>query len=351
MITRPDVLVVGAGSAGCILAARLSEDPTRRVCLVEAGGPPADPRLADPLEWPFLEGGVWDWGYRTVPQAGTAGRVHTWPRGKVVGGSSQLHAMAHVRGHPSDFDAWEEAAGPGWSHADLLPYFIRCESFSGGASEHHGADGPMAVWLPDRLHPIAEAYMRAAEEAGYAPSGDHNGARMEGPARNSPMIRDHRRVSVSDAYLDPVRGRPNLEVATGALVERVVLSGGRATGIEMVVKDARRTIDAGTVVLAAGAVSSPAILMRSGIGDPDDLAPHGIACTLESPAVGRNLHDHLLAAGNVYRSRLPVAPSQLQHSESLPRSRTITPWRPARWAATRSRRWSAATCACTASRT
>ena len=173
-----DVLIVGGGSAGCVLAARLTEDPRRRVCLVEAEAP-RRPAARRPAQWPYLEGGPFDWAYRTTPQPGTAGRVHGWPSGRVLGGSSQLNAMAHVRGHPSDFDAWAEVAGPEWSHRALLPDFLRSESFSGGASEHHGAAGPMTVWLPDRLHPVAEAFMRAAEEAGYPPSGDHNGPRME----------------------------------------------------------------------------------------------------------------------------------------------------------------------------
>ncbi|MFN8111405.1 MAG: GMC family oxidoreductase N-terminal domain-containing protein, partial [Thermoleophilia bacterium] len=273
----PDVLVVGAGSAGCIVAARLSEDPGRRVWLLEAGDPPVDPRLDDPLQWPFLEGAPFDWAFRTVPQAGTAGRVHTWPRGRVVGGSSQMHAMAHVRGHPSDFDAWAGLTGdPGWGFGGLLPHFLRCEDFTGGASEWHGVGGPMPVWLPDRLHPVGEAYMAAALEAGHAHIGDHNGPRLDGVARNSLMIRDGRRVSVSAAYLDPVRDRPNLRVVTGTTVDRLACAGDRVVGVEAV-RDGRPVrIDAGLVVLCAGAIASPLILMRSGIGPAGDLTAHGI---------------------------------------------------------------------------
>ncbi|MFN8110752.1 MAG: GMC family oxidoreductase N-terminal domain-containing protein [Thermoleophilia bacterium] len=317
MSAAPDVLVVGAGSAGCIVAARISQDPGCTVWLLEAGEPPADPRLADPLQWPFLEGAPFDWAYGTVPQGGTAGRVHTWPRGRVVGGSSQMHAMAHVRGHSSDFDAWAAATGdPGWGFTELLPHFLRCEDFSGGASEWHGAGGPMPVWLPDRLHPVGEAYMASALQAGHAPIGDHNGPRLDGVARNSLMIRDGRRVSVSDAYLEPVRDRPNLRVVTGTAVERLALQGDRVVGVQAIRDGHRERIDAGLTVLCTGAIGSPLTLMRSGIGPADDLTAHGIEVAHELP-VGHNLHDHLLAAGNVYLSRRTVPPSRLQHSESL----------------------------------
>lgn len=313
-----DVLVIGAGSAGSVVAARLSEDPALSVGLVEAGAMPSDPDIAVPAQWPFLQGRAYDWAYRTVPQPGTAGRVHDWPRGRIVGGSSCLHAMAHVRGHPDDFAPWAAAGGPGWSYEALLPAFRRSERFSGGVSAVHGDAGPLDVLLPDeQIHPLVRDYMDAGLAIGAPWLGDHNAGPLAGVAPNQLTIRKGRRLSVADAYLVPALGRPNLTLLTGILVHELVLQGGRARGVRVTWGGAEEIVTADRIVVCAGAVASPLLLMRSGIGDPGTLRGAGIACRHDLPEVGRNLHDHLLAAGNVYRARRPVAPSRLQHSESL----------------------------------
>ncbi|MGO4722295.1 MULTISPECIES: GMC family oxidoreductase [unclassified Inquilinus] len=317
-MTGFDVLVIGAGSAGSVVAARLSEDPGLSVGLVEAGAVPSDPDIASPQQWPFLPGRAFDWAYRTIPQPGTAGRSHDWPRGRIVGGSSCLHAMAHVRGHPDDFEPWAAAGGPGWSYQALLPAFRRSERFSGGASAMHGDAGPLDVLLPgDEIHPLVRDYMDAGVSIGAPRLGDHNAGPLTGAAPNQLTIRDGRRVSVADAYLVPALGRPNLTLLTDVLVHDLVMQAGRACGARITRGGVQEILTADRIVLCAGTVASPLLLMRSGIGDPDTLRGAGIACRHELPEVGRNLHDHLLAAGNVYRARRPVAPSRLQHSESL----------------------------------
>lgn len=319
-MSRPfDILVIGGGSAGCVVASRLSEDATCNVGLIEAGDMPADPDIADPLKWPFLQGRSYDLDFKTVPQPFTAGRVHAWARGRLLGGSSCINAMAHVRGHPSDFEPWAEAGGPRWSHEGLLDGFRRSECFSGAANPTRGVDGPLPVHLPDvEVSPVARAYMAAGEALGVPRLGDHNGPELAGTAPNSLTIRDGRRVTVAEAYLTPeVLARPNFTLLLGHEAERLVFAGGRASGALVVHEGRSETIHAGRIVLCAGAIESPLLLMRSGIGDPETLAAAGIACRHALPGVGRNLQDHMLALGNVYAARRPVPPSLLQHSESL----------------------------------
>jgi pyridoxine 4-oxidase len=319
MNTSFDVLIVGAGSAGCVLAARLSENPVLRVALIEAGGPATDPDIAIPQQWPLLAGRSYDWCYRTTSQPGTAGRRHEWPRGRLIGGSSCLNAMAHVRGCRGDFQVWSDATQSArWSYEGLLPAFKRQESFSGGSSEHHGADGPLPVLLPDaELSPVVRAYMSAGLAAGIPWLGDHNTGKLTGIAPNSLTIRAGRRVTVADAYLDAARARANLTVIGDGLVHRLTLSGERATGVTAQIGGEVTTLVAGVTILCAGAIASPLLLMRSGIGPAKSLERAGVRCVSDHPQVGENLHDHLLTAGNVYRAKRLVPPSRLQHSESL----------------------------------
>ncbi|HWA46873.1 MAG TPA: GMC family oxidoreductase N-terminal domain-containing protein [Dongiaceae bacterium] len=310
-----DFLVIGSGTAGCILASRLSEAAELRIGLIEAGGAATNPMIAAPAQWPLLQGSEIDWAYRTVPQRHTASRVHDWPRGRVIGGSTCINAMAHVRGHPSDFDRWVEGGCEGWGYRDLLPYFIRSEAYEGGASAWHGDRGPVHLMRPADPHHITRAYMAAGEEIGLAPTEDHNGARLAGPTTNTLTIKDGKRQSIADAYLTPILDRANLQMLANGQVESLLFEGMRCVGVQLT--DGRTLRAERGVILAAGAIGSPVLLMRSGIGDAAELRGIGIALRHDLPGVGKNLHDHLLSGGNVYRARRPVTPSKYQNSESL----------------------------------
>lgn len=312
-----DILIIGSGTAGAVLAARLSEEPGVRIGLIEAGGPATNPLIAAPQKWPLLQGSEIDWGYRTIPQKHTAHRVHDWPRGRVIGGSTAINAMAHVRGHPTDFDRWVADGGTGWGFADLFPYFLKSETYAAGANAWHGNKGPIHLIRPEAPHEITLAYMAAGAERGHQPTADHNGAQLDGPCLNTLTIKDGRRQTIADAYLTPLRGRSNLTVLDGIEVLSLDIVDGRCRGLRARKDGALLDLGAGKVILSAGAIGSPLLLLRSGIGPADELRALGIKVAVDLPGVGRNLHDHLLSGGNVYRARRPVEPSRYQNSESL----------------------------------
>jgi choline dehydrogenase len=298
---RWDVVIVGGGSAGCVLANRLSSDPSRRVLVLEAGRADwrLDPFIHMPAALTFPIGSrFYDWQYESEPEPFMNGRRIYHARGKVLGGSSSINGMIFQRGNPLDYERW--AADPGmetWSHAHCLPYFKRMEDCTAAAPDDpwRGHGGPLTLERGPATSPLFRAWFAAAEEAGYPPTTDVNGYRQEGVAAFDRNIRHGRRWSASQAYLRPVRRRPNLEVRTRTFVSRVVFDGRRATGVEIAKGRGGETerIEADEIILAGGAINSPQLLMLSGVGPADHLREHGIDVLADLPGVGENLQDHL----------------------------------------------------------
>jgi choline dehydrogenase-like flavoprotein len=289
-----DYVIVGAGSAGCVLANRLSADPSVRVLLLEAGGKDRSPNIKIPAAFANQFHTKLDWDFATEPEPHVDGRSLYIPRGKALGGSSSMNAMLYVRGRPLDYDGWEAQGAPGWGYRDVLPYFIRSEDNARGASEYHGEGGPLRVSEQRSPRALDGRLLEACEAAGIPRIADYNGPEQDGASMFQVTQRNGRRFSAADAFLRPARARPNLEVRTNVTVLGVDLEGGRAVGVRLAKRrGASEVVRAEReVLLSAGAIGSPQLLLLSGIGPAEELRAAGVEPRHDLPGVGRNLQDH-----------------------------------------------------------
>ncbi|WP_158930546.1 GMC family oxidoreductase [Acidisphaera sp. S103] len=317
MANEPDAdfIVIGAGSAGCVMAARLSEDPNVKVVLLEAGGADSNPWIHIPLGFGknFANAAV-NWCYETEADPSIGGRKIFWPRGKVLGGSSSINGMVYIRGQKEDFDHWRQLGNAGWSYDDCLPYFKRAEHQTCGRDDYHGTDGPLCVSDVARNDPISEAFVNAAVACGIPRNDDFNGAVQDGVGYHQTTTRNGRRCSTAVGYLRPAMKRPNLRVITRALSERILFDGKRATGVAFRHNGVPTTIRATReVILCGGAINSPQLLMLSGIGPADHLTDLGIPVVHHLQGVGQSLQDHYSAPIKL-RARLPVTLNDIVNS-------------------------------------
>ena len=300
-------MIVGAGSSGCVLANRLSTDPSVRVAVIEAGGRDVSPWIHIPVGYfRTIKNPALNWMYRTEQDPGLNGRAINWPRGKTLGGSSSINGLLYVRGQPQDYDGWAQRGNSGWSWDDVLPYFQKSENWNGPDASERGQGGPLTVNQSHNTWPIVDAWVEAAQEAGFSYNNDYNSGDQEGVGFFQQTAQNGLRCSSAKAYLAPVRQRSNLHIITRALVEKITFDGRTATGI-MITQGLQKThIKARKeVILSAGSIGSPQLLMLSGVGKPDELKQHGIEVLHAANGVGKNLQDHLQARP-VYKVNLPT---------------------------------------------
>ena len=324
-MNRFDYIIIGAGSAGCVLAKRLTESGKDRVLLLEAGGSDRSPLIQVPLGYGITYADPkYNWMYMAEPDPAMNHRAIYWPRGKVLGGSSSINAMVYMRGQEGDFDDWRDAGNPGWGWADVLPYFKKSEDHCWGASEHHGAGGELHISdFADQVHPLCERFLKAGDALGFHRTADFNGPTKEGFGLWQMTIRKGWRESTAKTFLRSAMKRPNLTVITHALVRRVVIENHRATGVECLIDGVLQSFGAAKeVIVSAGAVNSPQLLQVSGIGDAAHLRQHGVPVLHHLPGVGQGLQDHL-AVSYFFKSKVPTL------------NNTLGPWYGKLWAGLR----------------